>query len=185
MIENLMTKNLMNEDLLTKIQGEMHERLRELRGAVDEYDRLAVDLEALEAAPGPPVDPGPPVGPELLVDPESLFATEAPVAPVAPEAPVAPVAPEAPVAPVAPEPPIDPEARVGLEPPEPLANVVRLPVKRTPPRTRMVSPKVARLMHAPRRPALERSGVARVGATRRDEPVDEIDAEAEVYERAV
>jgi len=49
----------------------------------------------------------------------------------------------------------------------------------------MVSPKVARLMHAPRRPALERSGVARVGATRRDEPVDEIDAEAEVYERAV
>jgi hypothetical protein len=138
MTENLMTKNLMNEDLLTKIQREMNERLRELRGAVDEHDRLAVDLEALEAAPGPPVDP---------------------------------------------------EARVDQEPAEPLANVVRLPVRRTPPRTRMVSPKVARLMHAPRRPALERSGVERVGATRlgssRDEPAGEIDAEAEVYERAV
>jgi hypothetical protein len=156
MTENLMTKNLMNEDLLTKIQREMNERLRELRGAVDEHDRLAVDLEALEAAPGPPVDPGPPADPQARV---------------------------------APEPSADLPARVDPEPAEPLANVVRLPVKRTPPRTRMVSPKVARLMHAPRRPALERSGVARVGATRldssRDEPVDEIDAEAEVYERAV
>jgi hypothetical protein len=126
----------------------MHERLRELRGAVDEHDRLAVDLEALEAAPGPSVDREPPV------DPEPLVATEAPEA---------------------------------LEPP--LANVVRLPVNRELPRTRTVSPKVARLMHAPRRPALERSGVVRVGATRldssRDEPADEVDAEAEVYERAV
>jgi hypothetical protein len=147
----------MTDDLLTRIQREMHERLRELRGAVDEHDRLAADFEALEAAPGAPVDREPPADPEPLVDPESLVATEAPVA---------------------------------LEPPP--ANVVRLPVRRTPPRTRMVSPKVARLMHAPRRPALERSGVVRVGAAHGesvdlapDEPVDEIDAEAEVYERAV
>lgn len=53
----------------------------------------------------------------------------------------------------------------------------------------MVSPKVARLMLAPRRPALERSGVVRVGASRLDcapeELVDEIDAEPEVYERSL
>jgi hypothetical protein len=53
----------------------------------------------------------------------------------------------------------------------------------------MVSPKVARLMRAPRRPALERAGVVRVGAGRfdssTDEMVDEIDAEAEVYERSL
>jgi recombination protein RecA len=58
----------------------------------------------------------------------------------------------------------------------------------TVPRTRVVSPKVARLMHAPRRPALERSYVVRVGAARigsfPDESVDEIDAEAELYEGA-
>jgi hypothetical protein len=120
----------MNDDLLTRIQREMDERLEVLRGAVDEHDRLAGDLEALEAALEPPVDSEPPP-----------------------------------------------------------ANVVRLPVRPRLQRTRTVSPKVARLMHAPRRPALERAGVVRVGATRldssRDEPVDEIDAEAEVYERAV
>jgi hypothetical protein len=53
----------------------------------------------------------------------------------------------------------------------------------------MVSPKVARLMHAPRRPALERAGVVRVGAGRVgssvDELVDEVDAEGEVYGRAL
>jgi hypothetical protein len=143
----------MTDDLLTRIQREMDERLRELRGAVDEHDRLAADLEALEAAPGPPVDPGPPADPEPPVVPEPLVATEAPEA---------------------------------LEPP--FANVVRLPVNRELPRTRTVSPKVARLMHAPRRPALERSGVVRVGATRldssREELADEVDAEAEVYERS-
>jgi hypothetical protein len=53
----------------------------------------------------------------------------------------------------------------------------------------MVSPKVARLMRAPRRPALERSGVVRVGAARLDctvdEPADEIDTEAELYEHSL
>jgi hypothetical protein len=53
----------------------------------------------------------------------------------------------------------------------------------------MVSPKVARLMLAPRRPALERAGVARVGAGRvssapQDDPWprdagEELDADAE------
>ena len=69
--------------------------------------------------------------------------------------------------------------------PEPSANVVRLPVTRSIPRAQMVSPKVARLMHAPRRPALERSGVLRVGAGRidsfSDESFDEINAQAERY----
>ena len=140
----------MTEDLLTRIQREMDERLRELRGAVEKHDRLQDDLRALEARALQAV-------PEPAVVPESLVATEAPEA---------------------------------LEPPP--ANVVRLPVNRELPRTRTVSPKVARLMHAPRRPALERSGVVRVGAARGegvdlapDESVDEIDAEAEVYERAV
>ena len=42
----------MTEDLLTRIQRETHERLRELRGAVDEHDRLQAELRALDA-PGP------------------------------------------------------------------------------------------------------------------------------------
>jgi len=87
----------------------------------------------------------------------------------------------------APEPPapVDPEPSAALElpvAPEPSASVTRLRVGRPPPRTRTVSPKVARLMHTPRRPALERFGVVRVGAARLDcipdDLADEIDAEA-------
>lgn len=162
----------MTEDLLTRIQREMDERLRELRGAVDEHERLAADLRALQDVPEPRVVSEPPAA--LDVDSQPSAALEA-----------------------------VPEPRVVSEPPaglgvvsEPPANVVRLPARRPPARTRMVSPKVARLMHAPRRPALERSGVVRVGAARvdsfpgadfgsEDAAVDEIDAEAEVYERAV
>jgi hypothetical protein len=162
MSEDLLTKNPMDKDLLTKIQREMDERLEELRGAVDEHDRLQADLRALQDVPAPPVDAEPPADPGLPVDPGPLLASEPPAAPnVAPESPVAP---------------------------EPFANVVRLPA-RHPPRTRMVSPKVARLMRVPRRPALERAGVVRVGAgrldTSPDELVDEVDAEAERYERAI
>jgi hypothetical protein len=131
----------MTEDLLTRIQREMDERLRELRGAMDEHERLTSELGALQDVPellaalGPALAPGPP------------------------------------------------------------ANVVRLPARRPLSRTRMVSPKVARLMRAPRRPALERSGVARVGVAHGgSSPVDdlwpheaaeEIDVEAEVYERSL
>jgi hypothetical protein len=168
MREDLLTKNPMDEDLLTKIQREMDERLRELRGAVDEHDRLQGDLSALQDVPAPPVvreppvDAEPPADPGLPVDPEPLLASEPPAAPnVAPESPVAP---------------------------EPLANVVRLPA-RHPPRIRMVSPKVARLMRVPRRPALERAGVVRVGAGRvgssAAELVDEIDVEGELFERSL
>ncbi|MFI4977414.1 MAG: hypothetical protein ACHQC8_01860 [Solirubrobacterales bacterium] len=159
----------MTEDLLRRIQREMHERLRELRGAVDEHDRLTAELRALQDTPEAPasVDPVPPVDREPLVASEPPAALEAVPEPlVASEAPVAlDIAPELPV------------------------NVVRLPARPQLSRTRMVSPKVARLMHTPRRPALERSGIVRVGAGRLDrtpdEPVDGVDVEAEVYERSL
>lgn len=116
---------------------------------MDEHDRLAGELRALDMAAEPSADPEPPV---------ALNAVPAPL--------------------VAPEPSVNPEPSVDPEPP---TNVVRLPARRPLSRTRMVSPKVARLMHAPRRPALERAGVARVGAGRLasslEELVDEIDAE--------
>jgi hypothetical protein len=165
MTEDLLTKNPMDEDLLTKIQRETHERLRELRGAMDEHDRLQGELSALDAAPVSPVGLEPPAALEAV--PEQSVALD-----------------------VESEPPATPEAVLEPSPvaPEPFANVVRLPV-RHPPRMRMVSPKVARLMRAPRRPALERAGVVRVGAARLDtspdELVDEVDAEAEVYERSM
>ena len=111
----------MSEDLLTRIQREMHERLRELRGAVDEHDRLTRELRVLDAAPEP------------LADLEPVAALK-----------------------VVPEVPVDPAPSVAPEPP---ANVVRLPARPRLSRTRMVSPKVARLMRAPRRPALERAGL--------------------------
>jgi hypothetical protein len=100
----------MTEDLLTTIRQETHERLHELRGAVQEHDRLQAELRALDAAREPCAE------------------AESPV--------------------------------------EPPTNVVRLSSRPRVPRTRVVSPKVARLMQAPRRPALERAGVVRVGAGR-------------------
>ncbi len=125
----------MAHDLLSRIRGELQERMRALRPAVDECERLQNDLRALQDAPEPPAAP------------EPVLASESPV--------------------------VD----------EPSASVTRLRPARTLPRTRMVSPKVARLMHTPRRPALERRGVVRVGAARLDclpdDPADEIDTEAE------
>ncbi len=116
----------MAEDLLTRIQRQLQERMAELRGAVEERDRLQADLRALEdssTAPGPS---------PVVLDP----------APAAPDPqPAEPAAPD----------------------PEPVAkNVLRLPVRHEPARARVVSPKVARLMFAPRRPSLERSGIPRV-----------------------
>ncbi len=136
----------MTEDLLTRIQRETHERLCELRGAVDEHDRLTAELSDLDLTTEPPVDQEMVTGPAVVPGPA-----------VAPEPPVAPELPVAPESPAAPEAVVDPE---------PSANVVRLPARTKLPRARMVSPKVARLMRAPRRPALERSGVVRVGAGR-------------------
>jgi hypothetical protein len=60
----------------------------------------------------------------------------------------------APEQPVVPEPSVEPGASAE---PEPSARATRLPVHELP-RTRMVSSKVARLMLAPRRPSLDRSG---------------------------
>ena len=181
MTENLLTKYSMGEDLLTRIQRETHERLRELRGAVGEHDRLAAELRTLDAGRSSPPDPAP----EAVTVPP--VASESPVGlNTEPEPPV--VCPPPPAAlqgvlkpSVVRTPPIDPE---------PSANVVRLPDRSSRlPRTRMVSPKIARLMRAPRRPALERAGVVRVGAGRSDSsteaPVDELDAEAELYERSL
>jgi hypothetical protein len=154
----------MAEDLLTRIQWELQERIEELHGAVEERDRLQADLIALEAAPAAPVDPEPLAVRD--VDPEP---------PVDPEFPV--------------EPNIDPEPPALVPAPEPSAAVFCFPARSEPARTRPVSPKVARLMLAPRRPALERSGIARVGgradraAVSSEEPT-EVDPEAELYERS-
>ena len=124
----------MSEDLLMRIQRETHERLKELRGAVEEHARLQNDLRALQDVPERPAAP------------EPVLASESPGAPE----PSASLTRSRPVCPLA--------------------------------RTRMVSPKVARLMHTPRRPALERRGVIRVGAARLDclpdDPADEIDTQA-------
>ncbi|HEV2944509.1 MAG TPA: hypothetical protein VGX26_05305 [Solirubrobacteraceae bacterium] len=127
----------MAEDLLTRIQRQLQERMAELRGAVEERDRLQADLRALEDSSTAPGDS------LTAPDPQPTALAPEPEAP-APE-------PEAP----APEP--------AAPDPEPVAkNVLRFPVRHEPARARVVSPKVARLMFAPRRPSLERSGIPRV-----------------------
>jgi hypothetical protein len=73
MTEDLLTKSSMDEDLLTRIQRETNERLRELCGAVDEYDRLQTDLSMLDTPPEPPADPEPTAALKAV--------TEVPVAP--------------------------------------------------------------------------------------------------------
>jgi hypothetical protein len=69
MTEDLLTDNPMTEDLLTKIQRVLHERLHELRGAVDEYDRLQADLRELDKTPELPADPEPLAAPEAVLEP--------------------------------------------------------------------------------------------------------------------
>jgi hypothetical protein len=186
----------MAEDLLTRIQSELQERIQELHGAIEERDRLQADLRALDAAPAAPVASEPLAVQD--VDPESPLRTELPV--------VADIDPELPALVPAPEPSI-----VADVDPDQSAAVFCFPAMREPARThpispqadrpiaapprparrRAVSPKVARLMLAPRRPALERSGIARVGgradraAVSREDLVDEFDPEAELYERSM
>lgn len=159
----------MSEDLLTRIQCEMNERLRELRSAVDEHDRLVVDLKALPALSEPPVVVATVTGP---ASPVVLGSRDLPNSPVLPKSSP--------------------------------ANVMRSPAVRPLSRTRMVSPKVARLMRAPRRASLERSDVHRacVGAGYSVEDdlatgidlfpgadphlrLDEVDVGAEFYERSL
>jgi hypothetical protein len=63
----------MADDLMTKIYREVAERMKELRGAVEERDRLQAELRELDAHRESPVDlevPAQPV-PEVSVDTES------------------------------------------------------------------------------------------------------------------
>ncbi len=157
----------MVEDLLSRIEQELYGRMEELYPVVEECEQLQADLRALEAFPELPVEPEPVVVPESPATPE-----------VEPE-------PE-------PEPPYQPEPAAALTvDTDPSGVVLCFPANRRPTRTaavspqdalpisalfrpanvpasapagaRAVSPKVARLMLAPRRPALERSGIPRVG----------------------
>jgi hypothetical protein len=120
-------------DLLSRIEQELQERMETLHPAVEECDRLQADLTALDVAPKTIVVTQPSVATD--VDFEWLATPE-----VAPEPTVVP------------EPPVVPELS---------AHATRLPMQELP-RRRAVSPKVARLMLAPRRPSLERSGARRV-----------------------
>ena len=82
MTEDLLTKNSMDEDLLTRIQRETHERLRELRKAVDEHDRLQADLSVLDKPPEPPTDQEPiaalKAAPESARGPQAVDECRAP-----------------------------------------------------------------------------------------------------------
>jgi hypothetical protein len=179
----------MAEDLLTRIQRELQERIEELHGAVQERDRLQAELRALDVAPEPlsvarNIDPEPSPEPASSFDPEPPSDPEPPLRPAL--AAVPDVDPEPPAAvlcfPVRREP-----ARAPAGPP---AADRPIPAPARPLRRHAVSPKVARLMLAPRRPALERSGIARVGAragrvdVASQEVVDEVDADAELFEHS-
>jgi hypothetical protein len=252
----------MTEDLLTNVRQQLEERIEQLRGAVEERDRLQANLRALEAEPwvldagltGPmsmDIEPEALEARREVLDsrPEALDAEPAPVevepVPVALEVgPPAPVIPDRVVmhaGPVAVRPDqgvldfgpeilgahpemqemveVDPGAlEADPEPqeadpelmeadPGPPANVVRFPARPAansasepapapasesapaPARAPAVSPKVARLMLAPRRPALERSGIARVSgradASRRSSSVDENESQAQIRQHAI
>jgi hypothetical protein len=170
----------MAEDLLTRIQQELEERMEQLWGAVEERDRLQADLIALDAEPASGVY----LEPDVALDAE----LELPAALGA-----------VPRRLFEPEPPFEPE---------PDATVICFPARRELARTHavshkiarplaapaqsarehLVSAKVARLMSAPRRPALERSGIARVGergGVQRRAAVDELDTQAELYQHSI
>jgi len=169
----------MTEDLLTKIQREVRERLHQLRGVVEEHDRLTGELRTLDAAPEPPA---------------------------APESPESPAPPE-----LVPKPPAALGSSVQLNavpehspPRDSSATAVGLPARPRLPRTRTVSPSVAR-MRPPRRPSPASHGLALATVRARgrfsaqnpltvvdlfpgDDPlvgINEVDVEAEVYERSL
>jgi hypothetical protein len=165
----------MSQDLLTRIQRELCERLRELRSAVDEHVRLTAELQGLRALPEP------------VAAHESVAGTSSHVVLEQP---------------VASRPPDLPDSLVVAEPLP--ANGTRSPAMCSLPRTRMVSPKVARLMCPQGRPALGYPGIPRTRASMdRDlgddltagvdlfpgaDPhlgLDEVDVEAERYERSL
>jgi hypothetical protein len=200
----------MAEDLLTRIQRELEERMEQLWGAMEERDRLQADLIALDAAPAAGVYPEPDAAldaelelpaalgavPRRLFEPEPPFELEPPFEPVPPFEPERPTALDAdPARPIYPEPAAEPEpdatvicfpARRELARAHAVSNKIARPLAAParPAREHVVSAKVARLMSAPRRPALERSGIARVGergGVPRRAAVDELDTQAELY----
>jgi hypothetical protein len=115
MTANMMTKNLMSEDLLTKIRREMDERLRKLRSAVDEHERLQAELGTLDATQRP-----------AATGRRGSFGCE-------------------------------------------------------PPHTSVVSTKIARLMHAPRRP-LQRLDIVHTSAREHYSPQDDLTSGVETTE---
>jgi hypothetical protein len=161
-------------DLLSRIEQELYERMEELYPVLEECEQLQADLSALEVVPEPLVEPEQPAA--LDIDRESFAGFESPA-----------------TAEVAPEPPYEPEPSTAQDADcDKSAAVLSFPANRKAVRTAalapkavrpistlsrpasvpasapanepVVSPKVARLMLTPRRPALERSGIARVGA---------------------
>jgi hypothetical protein len=176
MTENPRTENPMTEDLLTRITRETNERLTMLRGAVEESDRLQEDFRALDAQPEMQWD-------DLGIEDADSGMREANLDAE--------------------------EADPGIEGDVPVhsADTPCSPVRRQLPRTRTVSPKVTRLMHSPRRPLLERQSGARRKRARvhsstgeessnglevdlfpEDGPtlaIDEVDMEAQRYERSI
>ena len=164
-------------DLLSRIEQELYERMEELYPVLEECEQLQADLSALEAEPEPPVELEPPAA--LDIDLQSPAGFESPV--------TVEVAPEPPVEP---EPStaldVDPDKSGAVlcfpadrKPNRKAVRTVALSPEAVRPVSTLsrpasvsasassngpvVSPKIARLMLTPRRPALERSGIARVG----------------------
>jgi hypothetical protein len=166
----------------------------------------AADPGSLEADPTPPAadpepqeavdaDPSPPTNvvplparpaPEAEAEPESAYEPEptleyapAPASEPSPAPEPEPALESEPTPESAPAPAPEPSLES-----EPTPAPAPAPVAPAP----AVSPKIARLMSAPRRPALERSGIARVGgradASRRGR-VDEDEPPDEIYEQAI
>jgi hypothetical protein len=69
----------MTEDLLSRIRREMRERLEQLRGAVDERDRLQAELKALEAELRAQPDRSPVVELRPAADPQPVVELRPPV----------------------------------------------------------------------------------------------------------
>jgi hypothetical protein len=143
--------------------------------------------EAVDADPSPPTNvvplPARPA-PEAEAEPESAYEPE-------PTLEYAPAPASEPSPAPEPEPALESEPTPESAPapaPEPSLESEPTPAPAPAPVAPAVSPKIARLMSAPRRPALERSGIARVGgradASRRT-PVDEDEPPDETYEQAI
>jgi hypothetical protein len=151
-----------------------------------------------DAAPeGPDVEPATPVtaeaGSAAMIPGQQTLDVELGMLATDPEPPVnvvpLPVRSE-PASESGPEPALaEPEPELTSAPAAPAPEPA--PLAPAPESAPAVSPKIARLMSAPRRPALERSGIARVGgraeradASRRGR-VDEDEPPDEIYEQAI